>query len=331
MEEPVRFHASGQNLFGILNLPEGMGSAESTTAALVMVVGGPQTRVGSHRSYTLIARELSRRGMPVLRFDYAGIGDSDGTFMGFAHAGPSLDGALQWLHGRLPKLSKVVLWSLCDGSSACAINAASVSRPLAGLILCNPYVHSQQGRAKVFLKYYYLKRAMDPAFWMKLISFKFNPFKAASSLASLAKSAALGKPDAKAASATATPIAGNPSGTASPEARGGAASNSGSAPVGLVGPGEDPPGLPEKVMEGLERYRGPLFLILSEDDFTAKEFLGLYKDRGTLAKRRPGQTGVRFVAGADHTFTAAEWKGKVCDLTFEAWDAILGGKEIKPW
>lgn len=324
MEEPVRFQASGKNLFGILSLPQG---AESAAAALVMVVGGPQTRVGSHRSYTLIARELARRGVPVLRFDYAGIGDSEGAFMGFAHAGPSLDAALQWLHGRLPKLSKVVLWSLCDGSAACAIHAASVSRPWAGMILCNPYVHSQQGRAKVFLKHYYLKRAMDPAFWMKLVSFKFNPFKAASSLASLAKSAATVAPVASTGPAANSA----PTATTARPATATASANSGRASPGLLGPGEDPPELPDKVMEGLERYRGPLFLILSEDDFTAKEFLGLYKDRGTLARRRPAQTGVRFVAGADHTFTAAAWKGKVCDLTFEAWDAILGGKEIQPW
>ena len=47
------------------------------------MVGGPQYRVGSHRQFTLMARAFAAAGYPVLRFDYRGIGDSEGESRGF--------------------------------------------------------------------------------------------------------------------------------------------------------------------------------------------------------------------------------------------------------
>lgn len=322
MEEPVRFLASGKALYGILHLPQDAAQAEEV---LVMIVGGPQTRVGSHRSYTLIARELCRRGLAVLRFDYAGIGDGEGDFAGFAYAGPSLEAALDYLHKRFPGLRKTVLWSLCDGSAACALNARQAARRVSGMILCNPYVHSQQGHAKALLKHYYRKRIMDPAFWKKLLSFRMDPRKVLSSFFGLAKSATQ-------ASDTRSPKTG-PADAGVPSAAVAADAGSSSAPVaapapaappGLVGPGDDPEGLPELVMEALEAYAGPLTLIMSTDDFTAQEFLALYRERDTGKRRGRHRTDMRIVDGADHTFTASEWKKAVCDLTMEAWDKTPG-------
>lgn len=295
MEEAIRFGATGPGLFGILHLPD---DAPPPTACLLMVVGGPQTRVGSHRSYTLIARELCRRGIPVLRFDYAGVGDSEGRYVGFSEAGPSLAAAVEWLYGRFPSLRKVIPWSLCDGSTACLLNAPALGPRIGGMILCNPYAHSQQGQAKAFLKHYYLRRLTDRAFWSRLLSFQVNPFASIGSLFALAGRALSSKPG----EAVRTRVPGR-------------------APAGLPTggtPSVDPPQLPEKVLEGLWSFKGPLTLLLSTDDLMAGEFLDLYRSAGTRAGKGLAAE-IRRVEGADHTFSTAEWKAKVCDLTEDAW------------
>mgnify|MGYP001571632746 CR=1 FL=1 len=58
-------------------------------------------------------------------------------------------------------------------------------------------------------------------------------------------------------------------------------------------PGGDPEGLAELVMDGLEGYAGPLELILSAEDLTAREFLDLFRTRGT-EKRRKRAGGIGF-------------------------------------
>jgi exosortase A-associated hydrolase 1 len=311
MEETVHFQARGKSLFGILHLPDGQ---SEPSACLVMVVGGPQTRVGSHRSYTLLARDLCRRGIPVLRFDYVGIGDSEGDFVGFAHAGPSVEAAVEFLHGRLPSLRKTILWSLCDGSAACALFAPAFRRRVAGMIICNPYVYSKEGHAKSLLRYYYFRRLLDGAFWRKLFSLRFNPLAAVASFITLVRSAGSGASRAGSGPEAAPPTA------AAIGAAGEAEPIAGRAPPpGLVGPGEDPPNLPEKVMDGLESFPGRLFLILSTDDYSAKEFLSLYRKRPALHARAE----LRYVDGADHTFTTGEWKREVCRITEEAWKSVL--------
>lgn len=305
MEEAITLRAGGKRLYGILHAPEAPAHAD---AALLMVVGGPQTRVGSHRSYTLIARELCRRGMTVLRFDYEGLGDSEGAFVGFTEAGASLDAAVDFLAGRLRAPARIVLWSLCDGSAACALHAPRLKREVAGMILCNPYAHSAAGKAKAYLKHYYLQRVLDLSFWKKLLSFRVNPLTVAASFAGLV---------AKAGSKSAPAAPGSPA-TAPAAAAQGPALRPNQEGV----PGADPEGLADRVMDGLEGYAGPLELILSAEDLTAREFLDLYKARGTEGRRKR-RTAVNFVPGADHTFTEAAWKAKACDLTGEAWNRIL--------
>lgn len=79
-ETPWAFGAGGR-LFGILSLPRGSAalSAPQDSAAILLNVGG-NCRVGPHRLYVTLARTLAASGMPVLRMDVAGLGDSPGEF-----------------------------------------------------------------------------------------------------------------------------------------------------------------------------------------------------------------------------------------------------------
>ena len=77
-EQTLSFQCAGDVLQGVVTLPS---STRQPAAArgVVVVVGGPQYRAGSHRQFTLLARALAARGIPVLRFDCRGMGDSEGA------------------------------------------------------------------------------------------------------------------------------------------------------------------------------------------------------------------------------------------------------------
>ena len=77
-ERCLSFECGGETLLGILHEPR----IHKETGVLV-IVGGPQYRVGSHRQFVLMARALANVGYAVLRFDYRGMGDSTGCPRGF--------------------------------------------------------------------------------------------------------------------------------------------------------------------------------------------------------------------------------------------------------
>src|SRR6185312_9356840 len=134
---------------------------------VVIVVGGPQYRVGSHRQFVLLARALANAGIACLRFDYRGMGDAEGPFVGFTDVGADIGAAVDAFLARVPTLERIVLWGLCDGATASVFHAAADPR-IAGLALFNPWVRTQAGEAKTALKHYYARRLADPAFWRKL-------------------------------------------------------------------------------------------------------------------------------------------------------------------
>ena len=72
-EKPFIFNCNNEKLVGIIHYPE---KKPYFQKGLLIVVGGPQYRVGSHRQFVLLARNLSIAGIPVMRFDYRGMGDS---------------------------------------------------------------------------------------------------------------------------------------------------------------------------------------------------------------------------------------------------------------
>src|SRR5688500_5345431 len=81
-ERVLAFECDGERLLGILSA-----SQQPAKRGVLIVVGGPQYRAGSHRQFTLLARHLAEHGVPTLRFDYRGMGDSGGDVRGFEHVG----------------------------------------------------------------------------------------------------------------------------------------------------------------------------------------------------------------------------------------------------
>jgi exosortase A-associated hydrolase 1 len=286
MEEAVQFPSPKARLFGILHQPERPTPAGE---AILMVVGGPQTRVGCHRAYVDLARRLAAAGHSVLRFDYEGIGDSEGAFVGYERAAPSVRAAVDFLSARFPG-KRLVLWSLCDGSAACLAYAYRDADRLGALILCNPYVHTDQGRARTFMRHYYLRKIFDPASLKRMITFQINPFAAALSFLRMAASALAPRREDK----------------ADPEA---------AATEGCF----REESVRQVVAEGLRRYPGPIHVLLSENDFTAREFETLAKGEADLAAPLgEGRIALLPVAEADHTFSLAAYRARAAELTLRA-------------
>jgi exosortase A-associated hydrolase 1 len=164
IEQPVCIESQGQRLIGVLHRPEG---ARRPAPAVIVVVGGPQYRVGSHRQFVLLARMLARHGIPVLRFDLAGMGDSGGESTGFERTAPDIRAAIDALQSLEPDLRSVCLWGLCDGASAALIYACDDAR-VSHLVLLNPWVRTSIGQAQAYLDGYYGRKLRSAGFWRRM-------------------------------------------------------------------------------------------------------------------------------------------------------------------
>jgi exosortase A-associated hydrolase 1 len=160
-ETPLHFECEGCDLIGILARPQ-----RGATVGVVIVVGGPQYRVGSHRQFVLLSRALASEGVACLRFDYRGMGDSEGEALPFDATIPDIGAAVAALRREIPGLRSIVLWGLCDGASASAFAADDLQ--VNGLALFNPWVRSAQLQLETTVRHYYARRLMDRRFWMSL-------------------------------------------------------------------------------------------------------------------------------------------------------------------
>lgn len=168
-ELPCTFACAGERLVGILALPAP--SVRPNDSGVVIVVGGPQYRAGSHRQFTLLARHLAACGFPVLRFDTRGMGDSSGELRDFESLSDDVAAAVDALTAHCPQVRQVALWGLCDGASAALLYVAERADPrVRGLCLLNPWVRSPAGLARAHVKHYYAQRLFERAFWRKLFT-----------------------------------------------------------------------------------------------------------------------------------------------------------------
>jgi pimeloyl-ACP methyl ester carboxylesterase len=76
METPLVFECKGQQIVGMLHVPEGRGRCP----AALLLNGFTGTKVEHHRMFVKISRALADHGIASLRFDFRGSGDSAGDF-----------------------------------------------------------------------------------------------------------------------------------------------------------------------------------------------------------------------------------------------------------
>ena len=141
---------------------------------LLLVTGGSQTRVGSHRMYERLGKALPEQGFPCLRFDRRGVGDSPGEDPGFRDSGAEIAAAAAAFRAEVPALERMMGLGLCDGATALALfgKAAGID----ALILVNPWLVETEAeeQAPAAIRAYYRKRLLSREAWKKLLSGAVN-------------------------------------------------------------------------------------------------------------------------------------------------------------
>ena len=79
MIKPVTFTNDGEQIIGILHVPDDLKKVEKAPA-IAMFHGFTGHKSETHRFFIHVARALCNAGYVVLRFDFRGSGDSDGEF-----------------------------------------------------------------------------------------------------------------------------------------------------------------------------------------------------------------------------------------------------------
>lgn len=278
-EEAISFLCADDGLIGILTKPEAPASI-----GILVIVGGPQYRAGSHRQFVLLSRSVAAAGYAVLRFDCRGMGDSTGQQQTFTNATADIAAAINAFQKQLPAVTSVVLWGLCDGaSSALLYRLKTNDSRVSGLCLLNPWVRSTASLARTQVKHYYARRLMEREFWGKLISGKV----ALNALAGLMENIRLMR---------ATPV---PSTTSHLPFQQGMALAWG-------------------------QFDGQILLLLSGEDYTAKEFLEYVSVDTAWSKALAHPHLTRHdIPGADHTFSDKAHSARVEELTIDWLEHIV--------
>ncbi len=279
-EIALTFACAGQTMIGIIHRPE-----RPLGRGVVIVVGGPQYRVGSHRQYVLLARELAAAGYPVLRFDCRGMGDSDGEFGSFENIGDDIRAAVDTLFEQAAGLRDVALWGLCDGASAIAFYAGTDDR-VKRIILVNPWVRDEVTLAQAQIRHHYARRFFSGRFWSDLFAGKVDIGKSAREFVSTAMTVMFHRPD------------GAKPGGGKVEAR--------------PGRRDDHRSLPERVRQSITGFGGRVLIILSGNDMTAREFdEAVLKGRENFHQEKPEGAVVKRLIKANHTYSTGEWRQRV--------------------
>lgn len=284
MEEPVQFFCNNKRLYGILHVPD---SVVIPATIMIVLTGGPQVRIGGHRLYVQLSRFLCEHNIATFRFDYEGLGDSEGDFVGFQHAGPSLGAAIHFLHNKFKNEVNIIIWSLCDGAAAAALYAATNQEHISGLVLCNPFVITEQGVARSNIKHYYSRRFFDKEFLYNLICFKLNFKRTINSLLQNIRDAQF--------------FTMNKSGVTTYNKN----------------------FSPDLVIDSLQKLKKPIRIILSTDDIVAANFQDeLKKNKAIKNDYKKNKIINYFIKGADHTFVDPSAKEKLFSLTLQALNEI---------
>lgn len=188
--EAVTFeNRTGHKLFGTIHRP--IDSSNNELPTIVLLSPGVKMRVGPHRLYSRLTEMLVGLGFTVFKFDFFGLGDSEGELnrkhlmevYNDTESGLFVEDAmdaLDWLSTTTGEQS-FLLGGLCGGAIT-SILAASENPRVLGLICLGPTVtmsmppeqrmkYASSGELSA-LRGAYLRKLLDPKSWVRLFSLK---------------------------------------------------------------------------------------------------------------------------------------------------------------
>lgn len=188
--EAVAFsNASGLKLFGTVHRPHA--GSDAALPAVVMLSPGVKMRVGPGRLYVPLTEMLTALGYTVLRFDFYGLGDSEGELperllpdvynnieVG-RYVSDTVD-AMNWLQ-RTHGFRRFLLGGLCGGAIT-ALLAAQRDARVQGLLslgmtvtlasdAATPAKYLTRGQLDSRRQGYY-RRLLQPKSWLRLLTFQ---------------------------------------------------------------------------------------------------------------------------------------------------------------
>lgn len=185
---PVTFtNPAGCRLVGILHEPR----HPRADVAVILLSPGVKSRVAPHRLYSKMTSMLLGLGLRVLRFDFYGLGDSEGEidqrvledFYGSVQEGRYVEdtrAAIAWMVGETG-VDAVILGGLCGGAITGLLAGAEHERVAGLLSLGLPIVRHGTGADEVAhmtagqlegIRARYLSKLRDPRSWARLLTFK---------------------------------------------------------------------------------------------------------------------------------------------------------------
>jgi exosortase A-associated hydrolase 1 len=202
------------------------------------------------------------------------MGDSSGAARTFEAIDDDIRAAGDALLAAQPGLRGIVIFGLCDAASAALMYCNSDAR-VKGLMLANPWVRTEGGAARAVVRHYYGRRLLQRSFWSKVFKGEYKLFDSLRGFTSMLRSSRGGVP------------------------AGGAADNS--------------PDFLQRMLRGLADFRGPVLLLLSDRDLTAREFQDLCRDSPAWSRCvSAANIAQQIVADADHTFSSKASLQDVC-------------------
>ncbi len=189
--EPVLFpNRDGLELFGIIHHPD---ADKGRSIPIILLSPGIKSRVAPHRLYVKLARRLAKLGFLVLRFDFSGLGDSEGTvneelvpdFYATVQLGRYVEdtrAAMDWMEREFGA-SRFILAGLCGGAITGVLAGARDQRvdSLIGLglpvILDSADVDHTRYLTTGELNQWrqgYRSKLSDPRSWLRFLTLRSN-------------------------------------------------------------------------------------------------------------------------------------------------------------
>lgn len=203
MEEAVRFdNGAGLTLRGVLHRPDR--PIPAGMPGLAWLSAGQKPRTGAWRMNVVVARRMAALGVPVLRFDYRGVGDSDGErhhgravmdYYGIVQTGGLRDDVVAGARFLMEeaRVDHVVLGGLCGGAASALFAAPLLGRRARALVLIDLPVTISSAARQQYLEAHpeelvrarpdeadtvlllYLRKILDADAWRRFASGESNP------------------------------------------------------------------------------------------------------------------------------------------------------------